>query len=61
MRPPLVLASQSPRRRELLGILGPLFTVVPAEIVEVPRAGEKPEQFLFLLRRQCLGSRFKLE
>lgn len=31
---PLVLASASPRRRELLGRLGVPFTVIPAEVVE---------------------------
>jgi septum formation protein len=52
MRPPLVLASQSPRRKELLGVLGPLFTVIPAEIAEVPLAGEKPEQFVARAARE---------
>ena len=32
--PPLILASASPRRRELLGRLGVAFTVVPADVVE---------------------------
>lgn len=31
---PLILASSSPRRRELLGQLGFAFTIVPAEVVE---------------------------
>src|SRR3954462_8458913 len=42
----LVLASQSPRRRELLAVLGFPFTVVPAEIAEIPNAGESPEAFV---------------
>src|SRR6185295_9173162 len=46
MTPTLVLASQSPRRRELLGILGIPFDVIPADIAEVPRDGETPEQFV---------------
>ncbi len=44
----LVLASGSPRRRELLGRLGLVFDVVPADIDETPRAGERP---LELVRR----------
>jgi septum formation protein len=46
MKPPLVLASQSPRRRELLSILGIPFEVIPADIAEVPRSGESAEQFV---------------
>lgn len=46
MRPPLVLASQSPRRRELLGILGIPFEVFPADIAEIPGPDESPEQFV---------------
>lgn len=36
----LVLASGSPRRRELLGLLGIEFDVVPADADETPRAHE---------------------
>jgi septum formation protein len=46
MKPPLILASQSPRRKELLGILGIPFEVIPAEIAEIPFDGELPEQFV---------------
>lgn len=42
----LVLASQSPRRKELLAILGYPFTVIPAAIDEIPMAGEDPETFV---------------
>lgn len=38
---PLVLASASPRRRELLQQLGIEFTCLPAEIDETPRPGEQ--------------------
>jgi septum formation protein len=38
----LVLASSSPRRRELLELLGVQFTVAPAHLDETPRAGEDP-------------------
>ncbi len=39
---PLVLASASPRRREILGRLGLSFEVRPSEIDESPRPGEEP-------------------
>lgn len=38
----VVLASASPRRRELLGRLGIEFDVVPADVDETPRPGERP-------------------
>jgi septum formation protein len=44
----LVLASASPRRRELLGRLGLSFEVVPADVDETPEQGERP---LALVRR----------
>lgn len=34
MKPPLILASASPRRQSLLALLQPDFTVVPAEVTE---------------------------
>lgn len=39
----LILASASPRRRELLARLRVAFRVRPAGIDETPRAGERPE------------------
>lgn len=39
---PLVLASASPRRAELLRLLGLQFSVRPASVDETPRAGEAP-------------------
>jgi septum formation protein len=39
---PLVLASSSPRRKQLLELLGLTFDVVPAEIDETWRNGEAP-------------------
>ena len=48
----LVLASQSPRRRELLTILGYPFTVVPSSIDETPNAGEDPEVFVARVARE---------
>jgi septum formation protein len=48
----LVLASQSPRRKELLSILGYPFTVVPASIDEIPVVGEDPETFASRVARE---------
>ena len=42
---PLILASQSPRRRELLQKAGIEFEVQPSHIEEVPAPGEKPEDY----------------
>ena len=49
---PVVLASQSPRRRELLGLLGIVPEVAPANIEEVHRAGEAPTQYVLRLARE---------
>ena len=43
MSVPLVLASASPRRRELLALLGLTFDVVPGDVDETWRNGEPPE------------------
>lgn len=43
---PLVLASASPRRRELLATLVETFEVVPADIDETPGEGESPEDYV---------------
>jgi septum formation protein len=48
----LVLASASPRRRELLARTGLAFDVVPADIEEVARAGEAPEALAERLARE---------
>jgi septum formation protein len=40
-----ILASASPRRRDLLAGLGLTFEVYAADIPEIPRSGETPEQF----------------
>jgi septum formation protein len=42
-RPPVVLASGSPRRREILTQLGIPFDVFPPDIDESPHPGERPE------------------
>jgi septum formation protein len=41
--PPIILASESPRRRELLAALGLVFAVQPADVDETPMPGEVPE------------------
>jgi MAF protein len=42
-RVPVVLASASPRRRDLLGLLGILFSIQIADVDEAPLPGEGPE------------------
>lgn len=42
----LYLASQSPRRRELLGRLGLEFTVVDLDVPETRAAGESPQAYV---------------
>jgi len=48
----LVLASQSPRRKELLSILGYPFIVIPSSIDETPIPGEDPETFAARVARE---------
>jgi septum formation protein len=48
----LVLASQSPRRKELLSVLGYPFTVTPSSIDEIPAPGEDPETFAARVARE---------
>jgi len=45
----LVLASSSPRRRELLGLTGLKFDVRPADIDEAPWPGEAPGDYVLRL------------
>ena len=42
---PLVLASSSPRRAELLTSAGFEFVVIPADVDETPRAAERPPDY----------------
>jgi septum formation protein len=49
--PQLYLASESPRRSELLAIMGVKYTVMPANIDETPATGELPEDYV---RRMAL-------
>ena len=48
----LVLASSSPRRRELLTQAGYTFTVAPAHIPEDPLSGESPIAYVVRLARE---------
>lgn len=48
----LILASASPRRRELLAGLGLRFTVRAAEIDETPRPDEAPDVYVLRLARE---------
>jgi septum formation protein len=50
--PPIVLASQSPRRSELIGRLGLEFAVEPADIDESYRDGETPPAHAERLARE---------
>ena len=46
MTSPLILASASPRRRELLQNLNLTFDIIPADIDETPREGEAPKDLV---------------
>lgn len=50
--PSLYLASQSPRRRELLQQIGVLHSVVSAQVPEVPRTQELPSDYVQRLARE---------
>lgn len=52
MTAPLVLASASPRRRELLEAAGVIHEVVPADIDERARTGERPLDLALRLARE---------
>src|SRR5947209_16210143 len=49
---PLVLASSSPRRAEILRAVGWPFEAAPAGVDETRRAGEAPEEFVRRLARE---------
>ena len=48
----LILASASPRRRELLALGGWTFDIRPANVPEVPQPGESPADFVLRLSRE---------
>jgi septum formation protein len=55
-RPPVVLASASPRRRELLRLVGIEHTVIPADIDETRPPGEAPAVYAERLAREKAGA-----
>lgn len=48
----IILASNSPRRRELLSLTGWSFISLPADINESPKKGEKPDVYVTRLARE---------
>jgi septum formation protein len=52
---PLVLASASPRRRQLLEMLGIEHRVVPPDVDEAHRPGESPADYVVRLAREKAG------
>ncbi|MBY6203763.1 Maf family protein [Halomonas denitrificans] len=48
----MILASGSPRRRELLAVLLPRFDVIPADIDESAREGEAPSDYVRRMARE---------
>ncbi len=53
---PLILASASPRRREILTRLGLSFEVMPSEVPEVRGEGESPRDYVTRLSADKAGS-----
>ena len=51
-RKKLILASVSPRRRDLLCRIGLTFEIIPADIVETKRAGEAPGAYVRRMARE---------
>lgn len=52
----LVLASNSPRRRQLLELQGWAFTIRPAQIDETPRQAEDPREYVLRLAESKAGA-----
>lgn len=55
--PSLILASASPRRRDLLSGLGVRFSVRPVDVDETPRPGEEPRGYVLRLAREKAAAR----
>lgn len=56
----MILASQSPRRAELLRLITPDFEVIPADVDETPSPNERPDAYverLALMKAQAIASR----
>ncbi|HET9453966.1 MAG TPA: Maf family protein, partial [Gemmatimonadaceae bacterium] len=56
MNPRVILASQSPRRRELLSLVGIPHEVRPADVDETYPAGELPREHAIRLAREKAGA-----
>lgn len=56
MKPRVILASQSPRRRELLSLIGVPHEVRPADVDETYRAGEVPRAHAIRLAREKVAA-----
>lgn len=56
LSPQLVLASQSPRRAELLTQMGLPFTVLVTDVDETQQAGESPSAYVERLAREKAGA-----
>ena len=52
----LYLASQSPRRRQLLEQVGLRFETVDVDVPEIPIAGESPEDYVSRVAREKAGA-----
>ncbi|MGZ7030945.1 MAG: Maf family protein [Thermoanaerobaculia bacterium] len=52
MKEVFILASASPRRRELLASIGVRFDVIPSNVPEVRQRGEAPEEYVARLSRE---------
>jgi nucleoside triphosphate pyrophosphatase len=51
-----ILASSSPRRRELLASIGLDFDVIPSHVPEIHEEGEAPEEYVARLSRDKAGA-----
>lgn len=61
MQPLLHLASQSPRRSELLTQIGVIHTPIRVDVDETPHRGEQPEEYVVrLARAKALAGQAKL-
>lgn len=52
----LILASASPRRRDLLTLLGLPFDIMPSDVPELPKPGEAPREYALRLSGQKAAS-----
>ena len=60
-RPVLRLASASPRRRQLLDLIGVPHVVTPADLDETPQAGERADRYVMRLAREKADAVWKLQ